>query len=175
MPSRDLTIYPYDLPGGASNTDVLISLELVDADSAPQPGYDTVTGAGVVGTYTHTMRSEAITLALAATEGLTPQLYWLFKARWGSASGYRLYTSGLIELASAGGAITLSEFLSLAEIPGTITGLTADEIAAIRAADSPSAANPFATMAIFDGLTVLAVVDALPDPQVAGTLYMVKS
>jgi hypothetical protein len=54
------------------------------------------------------------------------------------------------------------------------SGLTADELAAINGAASPDADNPFATMSIFDGLTKLAVVDALPDPQVTGTLYFVK-
>jgi hypothetical protein len=63
--------------------------------------------------------------------------------------------------------------LGLQGPPGT-SGLTADELAAINGAASPDADNPFATMSIFDGLTKLAVVDALPTPQVTGTLYFVK-
>jgi len=161
MPSRNLTIHPYDLPGGATNTDVDISLELVDANGAPQPGYDEVSGAGVVGAYTATVRDDAIVIAVPATEGLVPALYWVFRVQWGARAGWRTYTSGLIELASAGGDLTLPEFLDLAAIPGTITGLTADEVAAIRGAASPSAANVFATIAdVGSAATVL--VAAIP-------------
>lgn len=145
MPKRNLTIHPYDLPGGASQTDVLVTLELVDSGGAPQPGYQLDTAEGVAGTYQQTIRSESITLSISTTEGLTPTLYWLFKAYWGSASGYRRYTSGLISLES-GGDLTLPEFLALQAIPGTEVGLTQDELDAIKGAADPSGLNVFATM-----------------------------
>jgi hypothetical protein len=81
------------------------------------------------------------------------------------------------------------------------SSLTADELAAIQGAASPSATNVMATMAdvvgvdgaidgqiavfsggandwvpttVLSGCTSIAVVDIIPDPQVAGTLYFVK-
>ena len=172
MPSRNVTIQPYEVPGGTANTEVAISFELVDANGAPQLGYDAVLDDGVAGAYATVVRDTAITVALQTTDGLVPTLYWRFKAQWGSLTGYRTYTSGLIALV-AGADLTLPEFLELEEIPGTITGLTADELAAIRAADSPSASNPFATMSIFEGLTKIAIVDTLPIPTDSATLYLI--
>ena len=145
MPSRNITIEPYEVPGGTANTEVAISFELVDADGAPQLGYDEILGDGVAGAYATIVRDTAVTVALQTTEGLVPTLYWRFKAQWGSLTGYKSYTSGLISLAEAGGDLTLVEFLALEAIPGTTVGLTADEVAAIHAAASPSASNPFAT------------------------------
>jgi hypothetical protein len=171
MPSRNVTVQPYEVPGGSANTEVAVSWELVDADGAPQLGYDEVLGDGVAGAYATVVRDTAVTVALPLTTGLVPTLYWRFKAQWGSLTGYRSYTSGLIEL-EAGADLTLPEFLELEQVPGTITGLTADELAAIRGAASPDADNPFATMSIFDGLTKIVVVDELPSPTDPTTLYL---
>lgn len=148
MPSRNVTVQPYEVPGGSANTEVAVSWELVDADGAPQLGYDAILGDGVAGAYATVVRDTAVTIALPLTTGLVPALYWRFKARWGSLIGYRSYTSALISL-DTGADMTLSEFLAL----------------------DGSSPPPFS----FEGLLRIAVVDALPDPQVTGTLYMVKA
>lgn len=197
----NITIQPYEIPGGTANSEVAVSFELVDANGAAQLGYDSILGEGIAGALTTIVRSEVLVIPLQTTESLVPPLYWRFKAQWGSASGYRSYTSGLIAIADASPDLSLPEFLALEEIPGTITGLTADEVAAIRAAASPDANNAFATMAdvvgvdgaidgqiavfsggandwvpttVLSGCTSIAVVDIIPDPQVVGTLYFVK-
>jgi hypothetical protein len=175
MPSRDVTIQPYEIPGGSANTEVAVSFELVDANGAPQLGYDEILGDGVAGAYATVVRDTAVTVALQLTTGLVPPLYWRFKAQWGSLTGYRSYTSGLIEL-DAGSELTLSEFLALEETPATITGLTADEVAAIRAAAAPSATNPFATTnditARFLGFDKFSLVAELPVTWDPDTIYL---
>lgn len=145
MPSRNVIIQPYELPGGAATTEVAVSLELVDSDGATQLGYAALVGDGVAGGYTATVRDIAVVIPLQLTTELVPPLYWRFKAQWRSLSGPRSYTSGYIALA-AGGDLSLPEFLALEETPATITGLTADEVAAIRGANAPSANNPLATL-----------------------------
>jgi hypothetical protein len=147
MPSRNVVIQPYEIPGGAATTEVAVSFELVDANGAPQLGYDEVLGDGVAGAYATVVRDTVVTVALPLTTGLVPALYWRFKAQWGSLTGYRSYTSELISL-DAGADMMLSDFLAL----------------------DGSSPPPFS----FEGLLRIAVVDELPTSQVAGTLYFVK-
>jgi hypothetical protein len=147
MPSRNVVVQPYEVPGGSATTEVAVSWELVDANGAPQLGYDEILGDGVAGAYATVVRDTAVTVALPLTTGLVPALYWRFKAQWGSLTGYRSYTSELISL-DAGADMTLSDFLAL----------------------DGSSPPPFS----FEGLLRIAVVDALPTPQVTGTLYFVK-
>jgi hypothetical protein len=64
-----------------------------------------------------------------------PELYWRFKAQWGSLTGYRSYTSGLIPLA-AGEDLMLSEFLALAEIPATVSTAIKSENYLLAVTDS---------------------------------------
>ena len=49
MPSRNVVIQPYEVPGGTATTEVAVSFELVDGNGAPQLGYDELLGDGVAG------------------------------------------------------------------------------------------------------------------------------
>jgi hypothetical protein len=147
VPSRNIVIQPYEVPGGFASTEVTISLELVDVNGTPQLGYPTAPEDGVAGGYTVTIRSTVVTIPLQLTTELVPPLYWRLKAQWRGLVGPRTYTSELISL-DAGADMTLSDFLAL----------------------DGSSPPPFS----FEGLLRIAVVDALPDPQVTGTLYFVK-
>lgn len=122
MTTRNVIIQPYEVPGGTTTTEVAISFELVDADGAPQLGYDEVLGDGVAGAYATTVRDTAVTVPLQLTTELVPPLYWRFKAQWGSLTGYRSYTSELTTL-GPGGDLALSEFLDLGTTP-TISAIS---------------------------------------------------
>jgi hypothetical protein len=116
--TRNLTINPYSVPGAEEATEVVVELELVDADGVAAQGWRQ-DGTGVAGLYTATLSGEAVVIPLTPTEDLTPAArYWVFKAQWYSGSRPRTYRSGLIQLASAGADLTLPEFLTLDESPG---------------------------------------------------------
>ena len=61
------------------------------------------------------------------------------------------------------------------QIPVNSFGFTPGQIEAIQQADNPEGRQSVCHDGdLLDGLTKIAVVDALPDPQVTGTLYFVK-
>jgi hypothetical protein len=137
------------LPGGSS-AEAIVWFELVNSSGVAQPGYNVLTGEGIIGAYTASINGAAVTLPLTPTEEITPQLYWRFRVQWYSQQNLRTVTSELVELESVGADLLLPEFLALTP---------------------PNAASPI--WAKVTGFTDIAAVSEIPSTEITGTLYII--
>ena len=171
--SRNVIIPPVQAPGKDSASGSMeLTLSLVGADGLPLPAGDVANTLLLHGLGVHIVSTQQLTLTLPTQDELPDTTYYRVQIRQGRDQ----YTKD-VQL-PAGGDCTWAQFLALSD-PVTGGLAWADRLLPDSATDGQFAVydadtEEWATETVLSGLTKIAVVDALPDPQVTGTLYFVK-
>lgn len=172
--SRTLTIPPVNAPGGEAGTGRMeLLLELVDANGDPIPGADPLNTLAIHGLGSYVITDTAVEIELSTQDELADETYYRVTVRQGRSEFRRDVQ------VPAGPDIGWAQFLGLSD-PVTGGLAWASRLLPTGATDGQFATYDGATEewvaeTVLSGLTKIAVVDALPDPQVTGTLYMVKT
>ena len=174
--SRIIQIPPVAAPGAQGGTGRMeVLLSLVDATGTAIPASDASNTGVVHGLGVHVVTDQQYDLGLSTQAELTETTYYRVVVRQGRDEWRR----DVQIPAGDGSVLTWAQFLGLSDpVTGGLawaarllpTGATDGQFATYDGATEQWVAET-----VLSGLTKIAVVDALPVPQVTGTLYLVKA
>lgn len=143
---RRVLIPPVSAPGGTAGSGTMrLAVALVDVNGTPIPAADIANTHTLHGLGVHEVGDEGLTLTLTTQDELPDGTYYQISVRQGR-SEFRT----TVQLPPGETDLTWAEFLALPNaVEGAARwyGITADERAAMDAANSPDADNPIATLA----------------------------